>query len=180
MSSTTVIGRVRATVLLRNGDGGDARVVTVSWASDRSYPRTRGVGVAFELEAGDGAVLRVAPFEALVTLPVRRTVARDGVRREDAWIAVTDELTIEGQLDVTGAEPTIHARRISLDGIDANARIRLPPGALAAGDVERASAPAAPTEAPDVPAADAAAEPALARRPKKKRPDSSGTPTPIQ
>ncbi|HTA17815.1 MAG TPA: hypothetical protein VK989_00900 [Polyangia bacterium] len=196
MASTTVTGRVRATVRLKNGDGGDAQVVAVSWASDRMFPRTRGVGVAFELETSDGVVLRVEPFEALVTLPVRQSVVRDGVRREDAWIASEDELTIEGELDAAGAAPTIDARRISLDGRDAMARMRLPPGALARGEAEEIArdtppidpAPSAALEPSAAPAGvEAAAEPAgdapapaVARRPKKKRPDSSGTPTPIQ
>src|SRR5580692_6981983 len=116
MASTTVTGRVRATVRLKNGDdgdaGGDTRVVTMSWASDRTFPRTRGAGVPFELLAGDGAVLRVEPFEALVTLPVRQSARRDDVRREAAWIAVEDEITVEGELDAA----TIHARRIVTPG----------------------------------------------------------------
>jgi hypothetical protein len=192
MASTTVTGRVRATVRLKNGDGGDAQVVAVSWASDRTFPRTRGVGVTFELQTSDGVVLSVEPFEALVTLPVRRSGAHDGVRREDAWIAIEDELTIDGELDDAGAVPTLHARRIVLDGPEATVRMRLPPGALTGGEFEEIASvtPAidleTPLETPPEPAnADAApepagAEPAGARRPRKKRPDSSGTPTPIQ
>jgi hypothetical protein len=197
MASTTVTGRVRATVRLKIGDGdadNGAQVVTVSWASDRMFPRTRGVGVTFELQTADGVVLRVEPFEALVTLPVRRTVERDGVRREDAWIAIEDELTIDGELDA-GDVATIHARRIALAGPEATVPMRLPPGALTSGEIveivsatppgdletplETPPETAVAGDAPE-PATEAASEPALTKRSKKKRPDSSGTPTPIQ
>jgi len=190
--ATTVTGRVRATVRLKNGDGGDAQVVTLSWASDRMFPRTRGAGVAFELQTGDGVVLRVEPFEALVTLLVRRRAQHDGVWNEAAWIALEDELTVEGELVGAGPVPTMNARRIVLDGHGATVRMWLPPGALERGEAEELasaiSAIEAPPETPAEPAnveaapepADAASEPAVARRPKKKRPDSSGTPTPIQ
>jgi hypothetical protein len=195
MAPTTVTGRVRATVRLKDGDGGDAHVVAVSWASDRTFPRTRGVGVAFEVQMEDGVSLRVEPFEALVTLPVRQSVLRDGVRREDTWIAVEDELTIDGEVDGAGAVPTLRARRIVLAGREATVRMRLPPGALTRGDFEEIAGVTPPidretpleTPAPEPANVDvapepagAAAEPAVARRPKKKRPDSSGTPTPIQ
>jgi hypothetical protein len=189
MASTTVTGRVRATVRLKNGDGGDAHVVTVSWASDRMFPRTRGVGVTFELQTSDGVSLRVEPFEALVTLPVRQSLERDGVRREDAWIAIEDELTVEGELDAAGA--TIYARRIVVAGPEATVPMRLSPGALTSGEIEETVSatppidletppePAVAGDAPE-PATEAASEPALTKRPRKKRPDSSGTPTPIQ
>jgi hypothetical protein len=100
--SLTITGRVRGTVRLKESDGASARVVATSWASDRAFPRTSGAAVAFELEAGDGAVYRVDPFEALVALPVRETAVREGVRHEAAWIAVADEITVEGELDRTG------------------------------------------------------------------------------
>jgi hypothetical protein len=200
MASMTVTGRVRATVRLKDGDvGGGARVVTLSWASDRTFPRTQGAGVAFELETGDGAVLRVEPFDALVTLPVRQSARRDDVRREAAWIAIEDEITVEGELAAATAAPTIYARRIVLAG---RPQLWLPPRALARGEAEEiaraapandletsletpqetsleTSADPASEPAPEPAGADAAPEPAVARRPKKKRPDSSGTPTPI-
>jgi hypothetical protein len=190
MASTTVTGRVRATVRLKHGDGGHAQVVTVSWASDRMFPRTRGVGVTFEMQTSDGVVLRVEPFEALVTLPVRRSGARDGVRREDAWIATEDEVTVDGELEA-GEVATIRARRIVLAGPEVTVPMRLPPGALTFGEIEEIVSatppldletplePAVAGDAPE-PATEAASEPALTKRPRKKRPDSSGTPPPIQ
>ena len=110
MTLTTVTGRVRGTVRLK-ADGAGARVVTTSWASDRPFPRTSGVAVAFELEGGDGAVYRVDPFEALVALPVRERDVRAGVRHEAAWIVIEDEITVEGELDAGGA---LRARRIAM------------------------------------------------------------------
>ena len=99
MTHTTVTGRVRATLRLKAGGADGAQVVATSWASDRSFPRTTGAAVPFELEAGDGAIYRVDPFEALVALPVRQRHVRAGVRHEAAWIAVADEITVEGELE---------------------------------------------------------------------------------
>jgi hypothetical protein len=201
MSLTTVTGRVRGTVRLKAeaagaADGDGARVVATSWASDRSFPRTAGAAVAFELEAGDGAVYRVDPFEALVALPVRETAVRAGVRHEAAWIAVADEITVEGELERAGrgrAPPALRARRIAMAAGDGRAPLhRLPPRALQRAESERIETAVAPTPAPAVttvvnvpvgePAPEAAqAEPAP-RRAKKKRPDPSGngTPTPVE
>src|SRR5579871_3003729 len=124
MSLTTVTGRVRGTVRLKDGEhaGADARVIATSWASDRAFPRTTGAAVAFELEAGDGAVYRVDPFEALVALPVRETAVREGVRHEASWIAVADEITVEGELGATrGRAPAaLRARRIAMAAPAAN------------------------------------------------------------
>jgi hypothetical protein len=196
MSSTTVTGRVRGTVRLKTeaagaSDGDGARVVATSWASDRSFPRTAGAAVAFELEAGDGAIYRVDPFEALVALPVRETAVRAGVRHEAAWIAVADEITVEGDLERAGrgrAPPALRARRIAMAAGDAGAPLhRLPPRALQRAESERIEAAPAPAVTTVVnvsvgepaPAESAPADQAP-RRPKKKRPDSSGTPTPIE
>jgi hypothetical protein len=73
MTHTTVTGRVRATLRLKAGGAAGVQVVATSWASDRSFPRTTGAAVPFELETGDGTIYRVDPFEALVALPVRQT-----------------------------------------------------------------------------------------------------------
>jgi hypothetical protein len=194
MSSTTVTGRVRGTVRLKTqaagaADADGARVVATSWASDRSFPRTAGAAVAFELEAGDGAVYRVDPFEALVALPVRETAVRAGVRHEAAWIAVADEITVEGELERAGrgrAPPALRARRIAMAAGDLGAPLhRVPPRALQRAESERIEAAPAPavTTVVNVPVGEPAQEAAPAdqapRRPKKKRPDSSGTPTPV-
>ena len=229
MASTTVTGRVRATVRLKDdsavGGAGTARVVSSSWASDRAFPRTQGTGVAFELQTDGGEIFRVDPFEALVTLPVRSRALREGVRHEEGWIAHEDEITVEGELERAGRArqaPALRARRIAVAG--AATQHRLPPRSLQRGELEKlevvvapaavlavvpvpAAAPAPRAESPapgaetpapgaDTPAqgadtptsgavapsdaAEPSAEPAAARRPKKKRPDSSGTPTPVQ
>jgi len=207
---TTVMGRVRATVRLKS-DGGEApRVLETSWATDRPFPRTSGVAVAFELEASDGQIYRVEPFEALVALPVRATQAHDGVRREQAWIAAHDEITVDGEVEhaVRASLPVLRARRIVMAGT--TTPHLLPPRTLQRGESEKvdevaAAAPvfegasaAATDVAPDVateaaktaaagegvtgPAVgpDSGAPPLPPRRPKKKRPDSSGTPPPVQ
>jgi len=206
MASTTVTGRVRATVRLKDdgaaGGAGVARVVASSWASDRAFPRTQGAAVAFELQTGDGEVFRVDPFEALVTLPVRSRALREGVRHEEGWIANEDEITVEGELERAGRArqaPALRARRIAVGG--AATQHRLPPRSLRRGEFEKLEvvvapvavvipvpaetpAPGADTSAPGAvapsDAAETSAEPTAARRPKKKRPDSSGTPTPVQ
>src|SRR5450432_1929414 len=138
MTSTTVTGRVRGTLRLKGGAG--AHVVATSWASDRAFPRTTGEAVPFELEAGDGAVYRVDPFEAVVALPIRRTEVRDGVRHEEAWIAVADEVTVEGELE-RGARgrlpPALRARRIATAANGVVAMHRLPPRALVRGESEK-------------------------------------------
>ena len=209
---TTVMGRVRATVCLKAGEAGSPRVIVTSWASDRSFPRTVGAGVPFDLEASDGQVYRIDPFDAFVTLPVRASDSRDGVRREEGWIAAHDEITVEGELESVGRSrrpPALRARRIAMGGTPA--LHRLPPRALQRGEPEtirvevdarsvvskgvESSAPAmleltapaseAPAMAtPGPPTVETTPEPddaaLVPRRPKKKRPDSSGTPTPIQ
>jgi hypothetical protein len=200
MTHTTVTGRVRATLRLKAGGADGVQVVATSWASDRSFPRTTGAAVPFELETGDGTIYRVDPFEALVALPVRQTSLRAGVRHEVAWIAVSDEITVEGELERAGRAraPALRARRISVTANEgAGALHRLPPRTLQRGESEKIDAPAPPLAAP--PVATVATVPAVgelpapdpdetssngatdgARRPKKKRPDSSGTPTPVQ
>jgi hypothetical protein len=139
MTLTTVTGRVRATVRLPTAGG--PRVVEGSWASDRAFPRTRGAAVPFELETGDGAVYRVEPFAALVVLPVRGVDARDGVRREDSWIAAGDEITIEGEVERGGrgrGVPLLRARRIAAASPSASGAVhRMPPGAVQAAQGER-------------------------------------------
>ncbi|HVR01483.1 MAG TPA: hypothetical protein VMT47_05095 [Polyangia bacterium] len=200
MTQTTVTGRVRATLRLKAGGADGAHVVATSWASDRSFPRTTGAAVPFELETGDGTIYRVDPFEALVALPVRQRNLRAGVRHEAAWIAVADEITVEGELERAGRAraPALRARRIALTNTEgAGALHRLPPRTLQRGDSEKIEAPA-PLAPPPVatvaaapvggelpaPVADEASSSNDAtdgpRRPKKKRPDSSGTPTPVQ
>jgi hypothetical protein len=177
MNLTTITGRVRGTVRLK-ADGA-ARVVATSWASDRAFPRTAGAAVAFELEAGDGAVYRVDPFEALVALPVRETAVHAGVRHEAAWIAVADEITVEGELERGGRRtpPALRARRIAMAGDGGAPLHRVPPRALQRAESERIEAGGEPagTTGGDAPAGDAAET--TPRRPKKKRSDSSGTPT---
>jgi hypothetical protein len=200
MTHTTVTGRVRATLRLKAGGADGAHVVATSWASDRSFPRTTGAAVPFELEAGDGTIYRVDPFEALVALPVRQTNLRAGVRHEAAWSAVADEITVEGELERAGRAraPALRARRIAVTTNEgAGALHRLPPRALQRGESEKIEAPAPPLAPPPVaavatlaaadeppaPGADETSSndaPDAPRRPKKKRPDSSGTPTPIQ
>jgi hypothetical protein len=200
MTLTTVTGRVRATLRLKAGGAEGAHVVATSWASDRPFPRTAGAAVAFELETGDGVVYRVDPFEALVALPVRQTAVRDGVRHEEAWIGVDDEITVEGELERPGRgrlPPALRARRIASTKNGGAALHRLPPRALQRGESEKievaAIGPAtpavttvttAPVDGEPVPPTQTADEPApadpaaAARRPKKTRPDPSGTPTP--
>jgi hypothetical protein len=200
MTHTTVTGRVRATLRLKAGGAAGAHVVATSWASDRSFPRTTGAAVPFELETGDGTIYRIDPFEALVALPVRQTALRAGVRHEAAWIAVADEITIEGELERAGRAraPALRARRISVTTNEgAGALQRLPPRTLQRGESEKIEAPAPPLAPPPVatvatvPAGGEAPAPGAdetsssdatdgPRRPKKKRPDSSGTPTPMQ
>jgi len=186
MSLTTVTGRVRGTVRLKEAAG--ARVVATSWASDRAFPRTLGAAVAFELEAGDGAVYRVDPFEALVALPVRETAVRAGVRHEAAWISVADEITVEGEVATArGRAPAaLRARRIAMAGAEAQGAglHRVPPRALHRAESERIEAAATPavTTVVNVPVGEAPAEAApegVARKVKKKRNDPSGTPTPV-
>jgi hypothetical protein len=209
MPLTTVTGRVRATLRLKAGGAAGTHVVATSWASDRPFPRTVGAGVAFELETGDGAVYRVDPFEALIALPVRQSAVRDGVRTEEAWIGPDDEITVEGELERAGRgrlPPALRARRIAA-AKDGAALHLLPPRTLQRGESEKIEVaatplatppptppvttvtpvatvavdgePAPPSPTPNAEEA-ASADPAVARRPKKKRPDPSGTPTPIQ
>jgi hypothetical protein len=184
MSLTTVTGRVRGTVRLKESEhaGPGARVVATSWASDRVFPRTLGAAVAFELEAGDGAVYRVDPFEALVALPVRETAVRAGVRHEAAWISVSDEITVEGELAAArGRTPAaLRARRIAMAGAATNGASlhRVPPRGLHRAESEPIEVARAATTDVSDPQAEPASE-AAARKPKKKRPDSSGTPSPI-
>jgi hypothetical protein len=201
MTQTTVTGRVRATLRLKAGGADGAQVVATSWASDRSFPRTTGAAVPFELEAGDGTIYRVDPFEALVALPVRQRNLRAGVRYEAGWIAVADEITVEGELERAGRAraPALRARRIAATTNEgAGALHRLPPRTLERGESEKIEAPAPPLAPPPVatvttapasgelpaPVADETSSSNDAsdgpRRPKKKRPDSSGTPTPVQ
>jgi hypothetical protein len=180
MSLTTVTGRVRGTVRLKH-DGAGARVVATSWASDRTFPRTVGAAVAFELEAEGGAVYRVDPFEALVALPVRETAVRAGVRHEAAWIAITDEITVEGELEHTRrSTPALRARRIAMAGSAVAPLHRVPPRTLQRAESERIEAEAETTTTTttvvEAPTGEAAAEAPVRR--KKKRPDPSGTPTP--
>jgi hypothetical protein len=179
MALTTVTGRVRGALRLKSGDDAAARVVATSWASDRPFPRTKGAAVAFELEASDGAVYRIDPFEALVALPVRERGLRDGVRHEEAWIALSDEIVVEGELERAGRAPALRARRIAM-ARDGAAVHRVPPRALERAEAERvlARAPGAP-EAPAAEPGAPASPDVLAtapRRPKKKRPDPNGTP----
>jgi hypothetical protein len=153
MALTTITGRVRATVRLKGADGGGDRVVSSSWASDRSFPRTMGVAVPFEIEAPDGAVFRVDPFGALVALPVRARGARDGVRHEEAWIAFADELTIEGEVERAARNrqpPALLAHRIAAAG--AAPLHRLPPRTLQRGESERVEAVAAAAATSETPA----------------------------
>jgi hypothetical protein len=178
MSLTTVTGRVRGTVRLKASDDAGARVLQTSWASDRAFPRTMGAAVAFELEAGDGAVYRVDPFEALVALPVREIAVRAGVRHEAAWIAVADEITVEGELAAArGRAPAaLRARRIGMASAGASLH-RVPPRALQRAESERIE-DAAVTTTVEIPVGEPATD-VTARRPKKKRGEGSGTPTPI-
>jgi hypothetical protein len=172
MTLTTVTGRVRGTVRLK-ALGAGARVVETSWASDRAFPRTTGAAVAFEIEGDDGAVYRVDPFDALVALPVREAGVRAGVRHEAAWIAVEDQITVEGELERPGpAPPALRARRIAMTTVNGAAMHRLPPRALQRAESEPMQVGPAVVE----PATLDASSPV--RRPKKKRPDPSGTPTP--
>jgi hypothetical protein len=181
MALTTITGRVRATVRLKDAGAGGDRVVASSWASDRSFPRTTGLAVPFELEAGDGAVYRVDPFEAVVTLPVRLSGERSGVRHEEAWIAVAEEITVEGELERARRArlpPELRARRIAAKGQAALHRLpprslqrgeseRLEPAAAAPGELATSDPPAPPpAEAPGAPSPPPSA--AGPRRPRSK------------
>jgi hypothetical protein len=190
MSLTTVTGRVRGTVRLKEGAPGTAGacVVATSWASDRAFPRTLGAAVAFELEAGDGAVYRVDPFEAFVALPVRETAVRAGVRHEAGWISVADEITVEGEVAAArGRAPAaLRARRIAMASTETNGASlhRVPPRALQRAEGERieaAPAPAVPASAtaPVSETSETAPAEGAVRKAKKKRPDPTGTPSPV-
>jgi hypothetical protein len=184
----TVNGRVRATVRLTANAVDGACVVASSWSSARVFPRTVACGVAFEVETAEGDLYAVDPFEALIVVPVRRRVVREDTRTEDAWIADGDELQVEGELQPARgrARPVLRARRLSTPASGATHLI--PPRSLTRGESERLVAPPVADDGPSPPPealaeapAEAASEPEQApRRPKKKRPDSSGTPTPIQ
>src|SRR6185503_8054807 len=116
-------------------------------------------GVAFEIVTSDGVVYRVEPFDAFVTLPVRSSVMRDGVRREEAWIAAEDEIVVEGVLERAGRHklpPALRARRITVNG--AAAAHRLPPRTLRRGEVEKVE-PAKAVEPPKPAEPPKAAEP---------------------
>lgn len=176
---TTVSGRVRPTVRLRQDDVDAACVLATSWASDRPFPRTVGVGVAFEIETASGEIFRIDPRAAVIALPVRRRERKNGVSREYAWVALDDEITVEGELDHGGRSrrpPALHATRIALaaPGVDVQSgRHHIPPRALIQGQADQGQAPG-----------DAAALPAPApngeppRRKKKKvlvtDPDAGG------
>ena len=116
MSLTTVTGRVRGTVRLKaSEDAGRARAPDLVGERSRlpAHDRRRG---RLRAGGGDGAVYRVDPFEALVALPVREIAVRAGVRHEAAWIAVADEITVEGELAAArGRTPAaLRARRIGM------------------------------------------------------------------
>jgi hypothetical protein len=174
---TTVSGRVRPTVRLKQNEVPVACVLSSSWSSDRAFPRTVSTGVVFEIEIEDGAIFRVDPFEAFIALPVRQA-SRDGTtRRELAWVAVEDTITVEGAIERAGRSrlpPLLRAQRIAAAGTSGQHRI--PPRTLGRGEPE--TAPPEAATAPDAPSQEPPS-PIAARR-KKKRPDSSGTPTPIQ
>jgi hypothetical protein len=184
MTLTTVTGRVRATSRLKTEGDGGARVVVTSWSSARAFPRTLGLAVPFDLEAADGTLTRVDPFEAVVVLPVRAQAVREGVRHEEAWIAAEDEITVEGELERAGRArqpPTLRARRIVGAG---GARVhRLPPRTLQRGESEKLeAAPVTPVVTMAVGGepvvAAPGAEEAVARRPKKKRAEAAMRPAP--
>jgi hypothetical protein len=155
----TIHGRVRATVRLRDGQpgvgggGGAPCVLATSWASDRSFPRTVGVGVPFEIETAAGEVFRVDPFQAMVALPVRRRERDGGISREYGWLAPADEITVDGELDPedpASPPPALHARRIALPAPAVADVHRVPPRALRSGEAdevrgERVEASAATT-----------------------------------
>jgi hypothetical protein len=146
----TIHGRVRATVRLRDGQLGvsaggagigEPCVLATSWASDRAFPRTVGVGVPFEIETAAGEVFRVDPSEALVALPVRRRERDGGISREYGWLAPADEITVDGELDPedpASPPPALHAKRIALPApatgpADVH---RVPPRALRSGEAD--------------------------------------------
>jgi hypothetical protein len=144
---TTVTGRVRPTVRLRQTDVDAACVLATSWSSDRPFPRTAGVGLPFEIETATGEVFRVDPFNALVALPVRRRERAGGVRREYSWVAPADEVVVEGEIDRDGPSrlpPALHACRIDLRAPDGAAHHRVPPRALVPGEADDGSVSAAP------------------------------------
>src|SRR5450432_2349589 len=185
MTLTTVTGRVRATSRLKTEGDGGARVVVTSLSSARAFPRTSGLAVPFDLEAADGTLTRIDPFEAVVVLPVREQTVREGVRHEAAWIAAEDEITVEGELERAGRArqpPTLRARRIV--GAGGASVHRLPPRTLQRGESEKIEAPPTVTTVVTVavggePAVAApGAEDAAARRPKKKRAEAAARPAP--
>jgi hypothetical protein len=148
---TTVTGRVRPTVRLRQTEVDAACVLATSWSSDRPFPRTAGIGLHFEIETATGEVFRVDPFDALVALPVRRREHAGGVRREYGWVAPADEVVVEGEIDRDGPSrlpPALHACRIDLRAPDSTAHHRVPPRALVPGEADDGSAPPPPPAAP--------------------------------
>jgi hypothetical protein len=185
---TTVSGRVRPTVRLKQNEVPVDCVLSSSWSSDRAFPRTVAAGVTFEIETEGGDVLRVDPFEAVIALPVRQA-SRDGaIRRELAWACVEDVITVEGEVERGGRSrlpPLLRAHRIVVV-VDFPGQHRIPPRTLGRGETEKAAPeePAAPHAGTTADTAVASpspqADPPNTGRRKKKRPDSSGTPTPIQ
>src|SRR5436190_10558389 len=132
----TVRGRVRPTVRLKRDGGGAPCVLATSWASDRPFPRTSGAGVTFEIETESGEALRVDPFEALAVVPVRRRERGEGggPAREEGWLAVGEEVIVDGERDGN----VVRAARIA--GADAGAggeTHRVPPYRLAIGEEQR-------------------------------------------
>jgi hypothetical protein len=165
---STVTGRVRPTVRLRQDEVDAPCVLATSWSSERQFPRTVGVGVPFEIETSAGEVFRVDPFDAVVALPVRRHDRTAGVLREYAWVAPDDEVTIEGDIDRDGPSrlpPALHATRIAVVTTATGGRHHIPPRALRAGEADEDHEPGAGVDAQQVP-----------RRKKKK---GSGTPPPV-
>jgi len=139
-----VTGRVRPTVRLRQDEVAAACVLATSWSSERSFPRTVGFGVAFEIETAAGQVLRIDPFDAVVALPVRHYERKDGVSREYAWIGPDDEVTVEGDLEVghrgrARQPPGLRATRIAI-ALAGCARHHVPPRALRPGQTEKVAA----------------------------------------
>jgi hypothetical protein len=209
-SMLVISGRVRATVRLKSDGVPATCVVSTSWSSDRPFPRTLGTGVVFDVETAEGEVFAVDPFDALVVLPVRRRGSRDGVRLEEGWLAHGDTVDVAGELRpgrgrvlrasriALGAAPGSHRvpprslvrgelEKVELAKKPTQAAPVLVEGAPAPDPVlspvltpEPAPAPEATEEAPKAEASTAAEDGQPARRPKKRRPDSSGTPTPIQ
>ena len=166
-----VSGRVRPTVRLRQDQVDAVCVLATSWSSERTFPRTVGVGVPFEIETAGGEILRVDPFDAVVALPVRRYERSDGVSREYAWIGPDDEVTVEGDLDAAGEAsaarlpPALHATRIAA-ALTGCARHHIPPRALRAGEIETHAAGS--TSQPAAPSQAGAEAPPLPRRRRKR------------